>query len=274
MANPDLSVSLIAASDSELFTIPPHNLRDNSKDFIDKLDADSINVRIYGGRSGRRAVRVHGALATILVSQPTDEVIAVGTSKSEDGLFTIYITASGEKASLLTLNKARLHLEDVWNLLARLVDEQPQRETETPPTIDLRTSSTASELVFCIYQHSRERVMEHFGKSEYLGVESIIVEAVFDSPAYVMDDPPRSQGQPYILRSELGILLSLAMVIGLFHSYQKDQNDGNLRALIGGIERACAELDRLGPAVWGESPDSLFSRCDRLSEYILDQWRF
>ena len=263
----DLSVSLIAASDCELFTIPTRYLRDNSKDLIDKLDTDGTNARIYGGRSGRRAVKAHRAIATILVSQPTDEVIAVGTSKSEeDGLFTVYVTASGGKASLLTLNKARRHLEDVWERLALLVDEQPQHRTETPPDLELRASSTTSQLVLCIYRHSKEWVMERFRKGEYLGVESIIVEAVFAGPAYVMDEPPQSQGQAYILRSELSTLFLLATVIAMVHDYQDNQSDGNLRSLVGIIETACQELDRLGPAVWGESPDSLFSRCDRLSE--------
>lgn len=269
----DLSVSLIAASDSKLFTAPTHY---QSKGFIDKLDADDANNRIYGARSGRRAVRAHGAIATILVSQPTDEVIAVGTSRSEDGLFTIYITASGENASLSTLNKARRHLEDVWERLSALVDDQPQRGIETPPDLDLHSSFTAAQLVLCIYQHSKDRVIARFKKGVYLGVGALIAEAFSAATAYVMDDPPQSQDQAYILRSELGTLMLLATVIGAADAYQENQSDRNLQTLISAIETACRELDNLGPRVWDEGSSSLFSRCDRLSEHTFSNswWYF
>ena len=76
--------------------------------------------------------------AAILVSQPIDEVFAVGTSRTEDGPFTIYISASVK--NLLTLNRARRHIEDVWERLSLLADERPQRGIGTPPGLELSTS--------------------------------------------------------------------------------------------------------------------------------------
>ncbi|KAL5476767.1 hypothetical protein ACEPAI_2953 [Sanghuangporus weigelae] len=175
------------ASDSSIFDVPAQYTRDNSGDLISKLDRDRTNILTYGANAGRRAVRVHSAIATILVSQPSDEVIAVDTARSEDGLLTIYISASGENSSLSTLSKARLHLENVWEHLSSLVDEHPQQGGDASLEPEF-SSDKVIDLILHIYLHSMEKVIETFKKGDGLGVKGFITEAV-DASAALLKGP-------------------------------------------------------------------------------------
>ncbi|KAL5476794.1 hypothetical protein ACEPAI_2980 [Sanghuangporus weigelae] len=259
----DLSVALIAASDSKVFGVPVQYTRDNSSEFIPKLNHDRTNVLTYGTNAARRAVRVHSALATVLVSQPSDEVIAVGAARSEDGLLTIYISSSGEKSSLSTLNKARLHLENVCERLGSLVDEHPQQGSDTPQELEL-SSDKVLDLILCIYRHAMSNVIERFKKGDELGVRGFITEAVGAPSAYVKEEAPKSREKAYILRSELDMLESLQTVLIVLSAYQEKRSEENLKNFIATTDAVCEEVDALGDSVWSETSESLFSRCDQL----------
>ncbi|KAL5514381.1 hypothetical protein ACEPAG_2469 [Sanghuangporus baumii] len=244
----DLSVALVAASDSNTFDVAVQYGRDKSDYFISKLDRDRTNILTYGANAGRRAVRVHSAIATILVSQPSDEYIAVGAARSEDGLLTIYISASGGKSSVSTLNKARLHLENVWEHLSSLVDEHPQQGGDTSPEQEF-SSDRVINLILCIYLHSMEKVIETFKKGDGLGINGFITEAVDASAVYVKEQAPKSIEKAYILRSELDILESLQTVLLVVRAYQENRSEENLKNFIAVIDAVCEEVDTLGDSV-------------------------
>lgn len=71
--------------------------------------------------------------------------------------------------------------------------------------------------------------MGRFGKGEYLGVKSIIMETVCGAATYVIYDPLQAQSRVHILRPESGTLVLLATVIGTVHDYQENQSDENLQ---------------------------------------------
>ncbi|KAL5521585.1 hypothetical protein ACEPAF_2333 [Sanghuangporus sanghuang] len=136
----DLSVALVAASHSNIFDVPVQYGRDKSDDFISKFNRDRTNILTYGSNAARHAVRVHSAIATILVSQPSDEVTAVGAASSP-------------------------------------VDERPQQGGDASSELEF-PSDKVIDLILCIYLHSVEKVIESIKKGNELGVKGFITEAV------------------------------------------------------------------------------------------------
>ena len=258
MSSPSpLSHSLLAACD---FDVVSAGAPDSAQKRRDERPTDN-----------RRVVNLLDALASLLVSEPKHEVIAIGASApAQQDLIEIFVASNGNKH----LAQIQSKLEEIWNFLVSV-----KRTDRTSPELmdgeDEFLIETFEKLRTMVYEHNWRKVMKRFEDLDLVKLRLFFDEVLRDGSKYVSNEPSRGD---YIFESERRAVHVLGVVVdGISRLMAKRDmlNDGKLAVHLVPIGGVASVAEEELKSIRAFSKDTscpshdFFDRCDRICKSCL-----